>query len=251
MRIVSSLLIVFVFITAAPAFAGKVLDRIVEQGEVRVGMTGTQPPLNVKNKNGDLIGYEVDLVEILADSMGVKAKQKGEIDMIVSGMAITPERNTKVAFVGPYVLTGKSILTKSSTLAAAQEVTDIDMESVTITALAGSTSQEFAELVFEKAKIQTTTNYDEAIKLVMEDQADAMVADIEICQITTMRFPDAGLATLSDALTIEPVGIALPPGDPLLINLVENYLSAIEMVGLLEELHAQWYTDGSWLIQVP
>jgi polar amino acid transport system substrate-binding protein len=206
----------------------------------------------------------VDLVEILADSMGVKAKlvvlpfpdllpalQKGEIDMIVSGMAITPERNTKVAFVGPYVLTGKSILTKSSTLAAAQEVTDIDMESVTITALAGSTSQEFAELVFEKAKIQTTTNYDEAIKLVMEDKADAMVADIEICQITTMRFPDAGLATLSDALTIEPVGIALPPGDPLLINLVENYLSAIEMVGLLEELHAQWYKDGSWLIQVP
>jgi polar amino acid transport system substrate-binding protein len=264
MRIVTSLLIVFVFLTTAPAFAGKVLDRIVEQGEVRVGMTGTQPPLNVKNKNGDLIGYEVDLVEILADSMGVKAKlvvlpfpellpalQKGEIDMIVSGMAITPERNTKVAFVGPYVLTGKSILTKSSTLAAAQEVTDIDMESVTITALAGSTSQEFAELVFEKAKIQTTTNYDEAIKLVMEDQADAMVADIEICQITTMRFPDAGLATLSDALTIEPVGIALPPGDPLLINLVENYLSAIEMVGLLEELHAQWYTDGSWLIQVP
>jgi len=264
MRIVSSLLIVLLFVTAAPAFAGKVLDRIVEQGEVRVGMTGTQPPLNIKNKNGDLIGYEVDLVEILADSMGVKAKlvvlpfpellpalQKGEIDMIVSGMAITPERNTKVAFVGPYVLTGKSILTKSSTLAAAQEIADIDMENVTIAALAGSTSQEFAELVFEKAKIQTTTNYDEAVKLVMEDKADAMVADIEICQITTMRFPDAGLATLSDALTIEPIGIALPPGDPLLINLVENYLSAIQMVGLLEELHAQWYTDGSWLLQVP
>ena len=166
-------------------------------------------------------------------------------------MAITPERNTKVAFVGPYVLTGKSILTKSKTLAAAQEVTDIDMASVTIAALAGSTSQEFAELVFSKAKLQTTSNYDEAIKLVMDDQADAMVADIELCQITVMRYPDAGLATLSDPLTIEPIGIALPPGDTLLINLVENYLGAIEMVGFLDELHAQWYTDGSWLIQVP
>jgi polar amino acid transport system substrate-binding protein len=171
--------------------------------------------------------------------------------MIVSGMAITPERNTKVAFVGPYLLTGKSILTKSATLAAAQEVTDIDMESVTITALAGSTSQEFAEMVLPKAKLQTTDNYDDAIKLVMDGKADAMVADIEICQITVLRYPDAGLATLSDALTIEPVGIALPPNDPLLINLVENYLSALEMVGLLEELHAQWYTDGSWLIQIP
>ena len=264
MRIVSSLLIVLLFVTAAPALAGKVLDGIVERGEIRVGMTGNQPPLNVKSKSGDLIGYEVDLVNILADSMGVKAKlvvipfpellpalKKGDVDMIVSGMAITPARNTEVAFVGPYLLTGKSILTKSATLAAAREVTDIDMESVTITALAGSTSQEFAEIVLPKAKLQTTDNYDEAIKLVMDDQADAMVADIEICQITVLRYPDSGLVTLSDALTIEPVGIALPPGDPLLINLVENYLSAVEMVGLLEELHAQWYTDGSWLIQVP
>lgn len=264
MRIVSSLLIVLLFVTVAPAFAGDVLDGIVERGEIRVGMTGNQPPLNVKNKDGNLIGYEVDLVEILADAMGVKAKlvvlpfpellpalTKGDLDMIVSGMAITPERNTKVAFVGPYLLTGKSILTKSATLAAAQEVTDIDMESVTITALAGSTSQEFAEMVLPKAKLQTTDNYDDAIKLVMDGKADAMVADIEICQITVLRYPDAGLATLSDALTIEPVGIALPPNDPLLINLVENYLSALEMVGLLEELHAQWYTDGSWLIQIP
>jgi polar amino acid transport system substrate-binding protein len=78
-----------------------------------------------------------------------------------------------------------------------------------------------------------------------------MIADIEICQLTVLRYPESGLATLTEPLTIEPIGIALPPGDPLLINLVENYLAAIDMVGLLEELHAAWYTDGSWLIQVP
>lgn len=263
-RIVSSLLILLLLVVAAPAFAGKVLDGIVERGEIRVGMTGSQPPLNVTSKSGELIGYEVDLVEILADSMGVKAKlvilpfpellpalKKGDVDMVVSGVTITPERNTKVAFVGPYLLTGKSILTKSETLAAAAEVTDIDMESVTLTALAGSTSQEFAEVVIPNAKLQTTDNYDQAIKLVMDGQADAMIADIEICQLTVLRYPESGLATLTDPLTIEPVGIALPPGDPLLINLVENYLSALDMVGLLEELRDAWYTDGSWLIQLP
>ena len=263
-RIVPSLLILLLFVSAAPALAGKVLDGIVERGEIRVGMTGSQPPLNVKSKSGSIIGYEVDLVEILAESMGVKAKlvilpfpellpalKKGDIDMVVSGMTITPERNTQVAFVGPYLLTGKSILTKSATLAAAAEVTDIDMESVRLTALAGSTSQEFAEVVIPKAKLQTTDDYDQAIKLVMDGQADAMVADIEICQLTVLRYPDSGLATLTEPLTLEPVGIALPPGDPLLINLVENYLSALDMVGLLEQLHDAWYTDGSWLTQLP
>ena len=175
-RIVSSLLILLLFVSAAPALAGKVLDGIVERGEIRVGMTGSQPPLNVMSKSGTLIGYEVDLVEILADSMGVKAKlvilpfpellpalKKGDIDMVVSGMTITPERNTQVAFVGPYLLTGKSILTKSETLAAVADVIEIDMESVTLTALAGSTSQEFAEVVIPKAKLQTTDDYDKAI----------------------------------------------------------------------------------------
>jgi len=263
-RIVSSLLILLLFVSAAPALAGKVLDGIVERGEIRVGMTGSQPPLNVMSKSGTLIGYEVDLVEILADSMGVKAKlvilpfpellpalKKGDIDMVVSGMTITPERNTQVAFVGPYLLTGKSILTKSETLAAVADVIEIDMESVTLTALAGSTSQEFAEVVIPKAKLQTTDDYDKAIKLVMDGQADAMIADIEICQLTVLRYPESGLATLTEPLTIEPIGIALPPGDPLLINLVENYLSALDMVGLLEQLHDAWYTDGSWLIQLP
>ena len=42
-RIVSSVLILLLFVAAGPAFAGKVLDRIVERGEVRVGMTGNQP----------------------------------------------------------------------------------------------------------------------------------------------------------------------------------------------------------------
>jgi len=263
-RIVSSLLILLLFVSAAPVLAGKVLDGIVERGEIRVGMTGSQPPLNVMSKSGTLIGYEVDLVEILADSMGVKAKlvilpfpellpalKKGDIDMVVSGMTITPERNTQVAFVGPYLLTGKSILTKSETLAAVADVIEIDMESVRLTALAGSTSQEFAEVVIPKAKLQTTDDYDKAIKLVMDGQADAMIADMEICQLTVMRYPDSGLATLTDPLTIEPIGIALPPGDALLINLVENYLSALDMVGLLEELQDAWYTDGSWLIQLP
>jgi polar amino acid transport system substrate-binding protein len=263
-RIVPSLLILLLFVSAAPALAGKVLDGIVERGEIRVGMTGSQPPLNVKSKSGSIIGYEVDLVEILADSMGVKATlvilpfpellpalKKGDIDMVVSGMTITPERNTRVAFVGPYLLTGKSILTKSETLAAVADVIEIDMESVRLTALAGSTSQEFAEVVIPKAKLQTTDDYDKAIKLVMDGQADAMIADMEICQLTVMRYPDSGLATLTEPLTIEPIGIALPPGDALLINLVENYLSALDMVGLLEELQDAWYTDGSWLIQLP
>ncbi|PWG68031.1 ABC transporter substrate-binding protein, partial [Enterococcus hirae] len=76
------------------------------------------------------------------------------------------ERNMKFAFVGPYFISGKSILTKSETLAKADEAVDLDQADLTLVALAGSTSQAFVEIVLPKAKLVTTPDYDTAVKKV-------------------------------------------------------------------------------------
>ena len=52
-------------------------------------------------------------------------------------------------------------------------------------------------------------------------------------------------------MTIEPIGIALAPGDSLLVNMVTNYLGALEGIGLLDALEKKWFEDGGWLIQLP
>ena len=241
-----------------------VLSRIVESGTFRVGMSGTQPPFTVISKSGDMIGYEVDLAKILADAMGVKvefvqkpfgqllpALEKGEIDAIMSGMTMTPKRNIKAAFVGPYIVSGKSILTKSSTLAALNDAEDIDSSSIKITALKGSTSEKFVEKILEKTTYIPVDDYDAGVQMVIDGKADALVADFPICALSQMRFPDAELATLSEPMTIEPIGIALAPGDSLLVNMVTNYLGALEGLGLLDVLEAKWFEDGGWLIQLP
>ncbi len=49
------------------------LGRIVTSGELRVGMTGSQPPFTVISKDGDLIGYEVELAQLLTDAIGVRS----------------------------------------------------------------------------------------------------------------------------------------------------------------------------------
>jgi ABC-type amino acid transport substrate-binding protein len=41
------------------------------------------------------------------------ALQRGEVDLVISGVTITPERNARVAFAGPYFISGKSLLFKS------------------------------------------------------------------------------------------------------------------------------------------
>jgi len=51
---------------AAAAEDAPVLSRIVKNGELRVGMSGNQPPFTVKSKSGELIGFEVDVAKMLA-----------------------------------------------------------------------------------------------------------------------------------------------------------------------------------------
>jgi polar amino acid transport system substrate-binding protein len=258
-------LILFVVVVPALVLAQDAgLKRIVDTKQFRVGMSGTQPPFTVKSKDGSLMGYEVDLAGLIAKGMNVELKlvekpfaellpalEKGEIDAIMSGMTITPERNLRVAFVGPYIVSGKSILTKSSTLAAIDDADDINQSNITLVALKGSTSQKFVETILPQAKLTTTDDYEAAINLVLNDQANAMVADFPICALTMMRHPDAGLATLTQPLTIEPIGIALPPGNPLLINMIQNYLGALQMAGVLDQLENMWFEDGAWLVRLP
>ena len=73
-RILIVLVVFFGIFATAPAAdpTAPTLARIAKSGELRVGTSGAQPPFSVKSKEGKLIGYEIDLAMLLAESMGVK-----------------------------------------------------------------------------------------------------------------------------------------------------------------------------------
>jgi len=240
--------------------ASPVLDRIQQRGELIVGTMGNMPPLNMTSKDGKIFGLEPDLARLLADAMDVKVKfvtkpfnellpalQSGEVDMVLSGMTITPKRNLKVAFVGPYFISGKAFLTKVKTIAYADEATDANNPNTKIVALKGSTSQEFAKAFLNKTTLFTTGTYDEAVDMILQDKAHAMIADYPICVVSVFRYPDAGLLSVVTQLTYEPIGVAIPANDPLLMNWTRNTLNNIEGSGILDELKLKWFAEGKWL----
>jgi len=247
-------------LSPAPRQASARLPQILSRGALRVGLTGDQPPLNMKSRTGQLEGMEVDLSTALAASMGVRlelvekpfpdllpALQKGDVDVVISGVTITPERNTQVAFAGPYFVTGKSILTKQSTLKDVQDAHQLDDPQRTYVTLGGSTSEYFVKTMFPKAKLVTTENYETAVQMVIDNKADAMIGDFLACGIGVWRNPNAGLFAPPTPFTTEAIGIALPADDFLLVNLVQNYLTMLQQSGLLTQLQAKWLTEGSWL----
>jgi polar amino acid transport system substrate-binding protein len=247
----------------APQTASPVLERIRQRGELLVGTSGNQPPLNATTKDGRVVGLEVDLARAMASAMDVKlrvitmpfadllsAVQTGKVDVVLSGMTMTPQRNMKVAFVGPYFVSGKSLLSKLETMASVSDASEINSPKMQLAALKGSTSQYFVERIIPKATLTLTQDYDEAVALVRQGKIDALIADYPFCAISVFRYPEDHLVTLKTPFTFEPLGIALPAGDPLLVNWVENFLTMLEGTGVLFEITTKWFEDGSWVSQL-
>ena len=123
----------------------------------------------------------------------------GQVDMVLSGMTMTPGRNLKVAFVGPYFASGKSILAKMVNVESVDEIAKMNNPDKVLVALKGSTSQMFVEKVIPKAKLVLADDYDQAVAMVRNDKAVAMVADYPICMVSVYRYPDARLAHAGEA----------------------------------------------------
>ena len=62
-----------------------------------------------------------------------------------------------------------------------------------------------------------------------------------------LRHKEAGLTTLQQPLTLEPVGIAVSRDDAQFQNLVDNYLDAYGKTGVLAKLRKKWFEDSSWV----
>ncbi len=236
------------------------LDRILAAGELRVGTSANQPPLNMKDRDGQIFGLEIDLAHILAKSMGVELKlvekpfgqligalEAGEVDLVLSGMTILAKRNAKVAFVGPYFISGKSFLTKYKTLAEASSVDAIEDKDVVLTALEGSTSQALVEEVAPEVKLVPAASYEEALNMLSGDKVHALMADYQFCFYAVLRHPGQPYIASINPITYEPLGIAMPGDDPLLINLVSNFLNTMRSSGKLDQIKQRWFGDLAWM----
>lgn len=249
--------------TAVPAQAGDTLDRVVESGTLVVGTSADQPPMTALNRQGNYMGLDIDLAKAIANAMRVQLQLKtvpfgglmdaleaGEVDMVLSGVSITPKRAQRAAFVGPYMLSGKSIVARRDAIVAfaSGQLSGMDVK---LAALKNSTSAEFIRDVAPNAQLVEAADTTEAVKMVISGEVAGLVADEPTCILAVLRNPDAGLVTLDEPLTVEPMGIATNANDPEFYNLVSNFVKAYEGTGLLAILRKKWLEDSSWIAALP
>jgi len=254
---------VFICCFASTALAGPAMDRILKKGTLVVGITGTQPPLNATAKDMRIIGLDADMARLISDNLGVELKfsklpfaellpalEKGKVDMIISGMTMTLERNKTVAFVGPYYISGKGILTTTGKIPTLQDPQGLNRPEYKVAALTNSTSQALVKAALPKAELVPVQNYDAAIAMLHEGKIDALVADYPFCAFTAFRNQDKGFLAAEAKLNNEPLGIAVPE-DALLINWLQNFLLVLNGSGTLKLMNKRWFEDKAWIELLP
>jgi ABC-type amino acid transport substrate-binding protein len=240
------------------------IQRILRAGELHVGTSADSPPLTMHDRDGKLMGLEIELVQALADTMKVKVRfdeirfadlipslERGDIDLAIAGMTITPERNARVAFAGPYFVSGNTLLTRKRELADVEDPAQLDDPKLSFAALDGSTSAAFVRAQLPKAKLVAVPDNDAGVKALLAGQVDGLISDLMVCTVARWRHPDVELHLRRTPFTTEPLGLALPPDSMLFLNLVTNYLKTLEETGELAQLKAKWLGDNAWLERMP
>ena len=238
----------------AHAEAGSVIKRIAERGVLVLGTSGNMPSMSQVGADGSVSGFDIDMARVMASMLGVKletrvmpfgellpALQNDQVDVVLSNMTITPQRNMKVAFVGPYMRSGKCIVTRNESLAKAEESQDLNVAETRLAVLDGSTSAAFAATLFPKATLVKVDAFDTAAALVKNNEADGLLTDYPVCLAVLKANPDAGFVSVFSLLTYEPIGIALPAQDPLFVNWTENFLDRLQGTNGLKEFGTRWF----------
>ena len=228
------------------------ITKVQERGELILGTSGNMTPMTRSLSTGEVVGLDIDLARIMAEALHAKliikviplnkladAVESGEVDIVLSNYTMTPERNMKVAFVGPYLTSGKCLISKLPDLANAKKE-ELAEKSGKIVVLSGSTSEKMAEILMHKAVISSAETQNIAVQMVRSGKADAMLTDFPICRAVVENNPDDKFISIFSPITYEPIGIALNANDTHFINWTQNFLQRMERTGYLGLLGQKW-----------
>jgi polar amino acid transport system substrate-binding protein len=234
------------------------IESAIRRGKLRVGMS-TFLPWAMKNKNGELIGFEIDVAERLARDMGVKAEFvqtkwagiipaliTGKFDIIVGGMGITPKRNLKVNFSIPYDHTGMSLVANRELSKGFDNLDDFNKPEITLTVRMGSTSVAAVKKYMPEAMLRQFDDESQAVQEVLNGRAHGMVSSAPLPAFQALKYPDKLFLPLEDNFTREPIAFAVRKGDFDACNYLNNWIRVVEAEGWFKERKHYWFETDEW-----
>jgi len=248
---------------AAAQESGPAIEQIRKRGVMRVGVS-TFVPWVMRDKNGELIGYEVDVANRLGKDLGVKvefvptawdgiipALQAGRFDLIIGGMTPTPPRMQSIDFTNPYSYTGIGLVANSRIAGGRKSAADFNAPDVIIAMRRGVAAVADVQKQMPKAQIVFFDDDAQAQLEVVNGKAHAFVASepkptfAYLDNRTVLYKPfDAFLADSFEAM-------GMRKGDPQTQQVLNEWIAERFKDGFLKERRTYWFATRDWADKLP
>jgi glutamate transport system substrate-binding protein len=228
--------------------AGSTPAEIQEEGTITIGVKFDVPPFGLNNpQTGEVEGFDVDLGNYIADRLGVEAEFReatsdnripllvdGTIDLILSTMTITEERDLEIDFSEPYYVANGDVLVPSDSDIASLD----DLNGRRVCTALGSTYADTIRKEAPDADLRLVDLYSECFDQVQTGSVDAVSTDNVI--LTGMVIQDDTLELLGLDYTTEPYGVGIPDGDTEMKDFVDESVAEFIDSGAWQETYDQW-----------
>ncbi|MGR5001710.1 transporter substrate-binding domain-containing protein [Vibrio celticus] len=247
-----------------PALASETpnLDKINERGSLRVGMS-TFVPWAMRNKQGDLVGFEIDVAKRLAEDSGWKVEfvptawdgiipslLSKKFDVIIGGMSITEARAKSVLFTEPYSHSGVQLAANKELAEGFTQISDFDSRRVKIAARRGAFTVQVARETFPKAKVLQFDDDAQAFQEVLNGNAHAVIASSPKPEHEAIKNADTLFIPFEERLSKGNEAFAVRLGETDKAEFFNEWIKARTEDGWLKERYEYWFSTLDWQDQV-
>ena len=237
------------------------LETIKKRGTMMVGMA-TFVPWAMRDAQGNLIGFEVDVATKLAADMGVKlelvptawdgiipALLAGKFDVIIGGMTVTPKRNLTVNFSAPYDYAGTSLAVAQS-MQNGFKVEALNSPSVTLTCRRGTSACTNLAEYFPKATLRQFDDDTAVVQEVLNGNAQGFGGSEPLPSRSAAENPAKLFTPLTQAQELNrlPAAMALRKGDVDTLNFLDNWIEV--NTKFFQQRRHYWFETQDWRSQV-
>ncbi|MBD5640801.1 MAG: transporter substrate-binding domain-containing protein [Desulfovibrio sp.] len=238
------------------------IDKVVDRGVMRVGFSSFVP-WAMQDKNGEYIGFEVDVARRLAKDLGVDlelvptkfagiipALLADKFDIIIGSMSVTPERNLRGNFSIPYDYATIEAVANRDKTRDMKFPEDYDRPEVVIAVRSGGTPALVAKKLFPRATIRPFDDEAPAVQDVISGRSHLMLSSAPLPAFETLKNPDVLYQPVKEPLSRQPVGFVIRKGDPDSMNVLDNWIRLVEEEGWLKDRRDYWFRSRDWENQV-
>jgi polar amino acid transport system substrate-binding protein len=250
-------------VPAQQASQGKVIEQVKKRGKLLAGMASFVP-WAMRDKQGNWIGFEIDVSKKLAADLGVELElvptawdaiipslNASKYDAIIGSLSITPARQESVDFTEPYSQSGAGVMASKQLAEKLKWPEDYNKSDVTFTCKRGIAACNEVQKQFPKATLRQFDDVAIAFQEVINGNAHAAVASEPAPTFTVLQNPDKLFLPSKEYLLNSKEGMALRKGDPESIAFLNAWIAKQHASGWLKERHDYWFRGREWASLVP